>query len=102
MWAAQLMKITESYPILVLLVIVNAVSLLFFGVDKLRSIGGGWRIPESRLLLAAFFGPFGAYGGMLLFRHKTRKTRFLLVPLFLLIQSSLIVYFLLKQNGIVP
>lgn len=54
------MKITESYPILVLLMIVNTVSLLLFGVDKLRSIRGGWRIPESRLLLAAFLGPFGA------------------------------------------
>jgi uncharacterized membrane protein YsdA (DUF1294 family) len=96
------MKLIESSPILVLLVIVNAVSLLLFGVDKLRSMRRGWRIPESRLLLAAFFGPFGAYGGMLLFRHKTRKIRFLLIPVFLLIQSSLIVYFLLKQNGIVP
>jgi uncharacterized membrane protein YsdA (DUF1294 family) len=93
-----LMNIIESYPILVLMVIVNAVSLLFFGVDKLRSMRGGWRIPESRLLLAGFFGPFGAYAGMLLFRHKTRKTRFLLVPVFLLIQSSLIVYSLLIRN----
>jgi uncharacterized membrane protein YsdA (DUF1294 family) len=96
------MKIIESNPILVLLLILNAISLLSFGVDKLRSIRGGWRIPESRLLLAALLGPFGAYAGMLLFRHKTRKTRFLLVPVFLLIQSSLIVYFLLMRNGIVP
>jgi len=94
------MKLIVSFPVLVLLVIVNAVSLLLFGVDKFRSMRRGWRIPESRLLLAAFFGPFGAYGGMLLFRHKTLKTRFLMVPVFLLIQSSLIVYFLLKQNGI--
>jgi uncharacterized membrane protein YsdA (DUF1294 family) len=90
------MNIIESSPILVLLVIVNALSLLFFGVDKLRSIRRGWRIPESRLLLAAFFGPFGACAGMLLFRHKTRKARFLLVPVFVLIQSCLIVYYLLK------
>jgi uncharacterized membrane protein YsdA (DUF1294 family) len=90
------MNIIESSPILVLLVIVNALSLLFFGVDKLRSIRRGWRIPESRLLLAAFFGPFGAYAGMLLFRHKTRKARFLLVQVFVLIQSCLIVYYLLK------
>jgi uncharacterized membrane protein YsdA (DUF1294 family) len=96
------MKLIESSPILVLLVIVNVVSLLFFGVDKLRSMRRGWRISESRLLLAAFFGPFGAYGSMLLFRHKTRKTRFFLVPFFLLIQSCLIVYFLLMRNSTVP
>ena len=102
MWEVQLMKTIESSPILVLIVIVNAISLLFFGVDKFRSMRRGWRIPESRLLLAAFFGPFGGYAGMLLFRHKTRKTRFLLVPVFLLIQSSLIVYSLLIRNDAAP
>lgn len=79
-------------PLLVFLVVVNAVSLIFFGVDKFRSRRGEWRIPESRLMFVAFFGPFGAYAAMLLFRHKTRKTKFLLVPLFLFIQLFLIVY----------
>ena len=80
-------------PLFVVLVIVNSVSLMFFGVDKLKSKRRGWRIPESRLLLVAFFGPFGAYAGMLLFRHKTRKVKFLLVPIFLIIQVYLIVHF---------
>jgi uncharacterized membrane protein YsdA (DUF1294 family) len=79
--------------LLVFLVAVNFVSLVFFGVDKLKSKRGGWRIPESRLLLVAFFGPFGAYAGMLLFRHKTRKVKFLLVPVFLFVQVCLMVYF---------
>jgi uncharacterized membrane protein YsdA (DUF1294 family) len=79
--------------LLVFLVAVNFVSLVFFVVDKLKSKRGGWRIPESRLLLVAFFGPFGAYAGMLLFRHKTRKVKFLLVPVFLFIQVYLMVYF---------
>jgi uncharacterized membrane protein YsdA (DUF1294 family) len=79
--------------LLVFLVAVNFVSLVFFGVDKLKSKRGGWRIPESRLLLVAFFGPFGAYAGMLLFRHKIRKVKFLLVPVFLFIQVWLMVYF---------
>lgn len=79
--------------LLVFLVIVNVISLIIFGVDKLQSVGGGWRIPELRLLVIAFFGPFGAYAGMLLFRHKTRKAKFFLVPIFLLIQLCLIVYF---------
>jgi uncharacterized membrane protein YsdA (DUF1294 family) len=79
--------------LLVFLVAVNFVSLVFFVVDKLKSKRGGWRIPESRLLLVAFFGPFGAHAGMLLFRHKTRKVKFLLVPVFLFIQVYLMVYF---------
>jgi uncharacterized membrane protein YsdA (DUF1294 family) len=87
------MNIIQIPPLLVFLVIVNVASLIFFGVDKLRSMRGDWRIPESRLLLVAFFGPFGAYAGMLLFRHKIRKAKFLLVPIFLFIQLCLIVYF---------
>ena len=79
----------------IFLITVNVVALLIFGVDKLQSKKRGWRIPESRLLLIAFFGPFGAYAGMLLFRHKTRKIKFLLVPIFLLIQVILIAYFYL-------
>ena len=79
----------------IFLITVNVVALLIFGVDKLQSKKRGWRIPESRLLLIAFFAPFGAYAGMLLFRHKTRKIKFLLVPIFLFIQAILIAYFYL-------
>ena len=75
------------------LIIVNCIALILFGIDKLQSKKRGSRIPESRLLLAAIFGPFGAYAGMLLFRHKTRKRKFLLVPTFSFIQSILLVYF---------
>jgi uncharacterized membrane protein YsdA (DUF1294 family) len=84
---------SQSLLILILLLAVNSVALAVFGLDKLNSKKGVWRIPESRLLLIAFFGPFGAYAGMLLFRHKTRKIKFLLVPVFLFIQGFLIAYF---------
>ena len=83
----------QFFLLLIFLVIVNFVSVAIFGIDKLNSKKGGWRVPESRLLLIAFFGPFGAYAGMLFFRHKTRKIKFLMVPLFVLIQGFLIVYF---------
>ena len=81
---------------LIFLLIVNIASLVVFGVDKLKSMRRGWRIPESRLLLVAFFAPFGAYTGMLLFRHKTRKIKFLLVPIFMIIQIGIIIYFSFK------
>ena len=83
----------DQVPLIILLV-VNFVSLVFFGLDKLWTMRGGMRIPESNLLLLAFLGPFGAYLGMLLFRHKTRKPRFLLVPLFP--QFQLVLMFYLK------
>jgi uncharacterized membrane protein YsdA (DUF1294 family) len=80
-------------PFLYLIVAVNCVALIIFGADKLKSKKGSWRIPESRLLFVAFLGPFGAFAGMLLFRHKTRKLKFILVPLFLFLQALLVVYF---------
>ena len=72
----------ETSTLFVFFAVVNFVALVFFGVDKLKSKRRSWRVPESRLLLVAFFGPFGAYAGMLVFRHKTRKVKFLLVPVF--------------------
>ena len=75
----------------IFLLLINGVSLTLFGVDKLKSIGKKWRIPETQLLLVAFFGPFGAYAAMLLFRHKIRKIKFLLVPVFMVIQLYLII-----------
>jgi len=83
----------QASTLLVFLVIVNIIALTFFGVDKLKSKRGGWRIPELRLLLVALFGPFGAYAGMLLFHHKTRKVKFILVPIFLFIHVYLIAHF---------
>jgi len=77
---------------LIILSVVNLLSLALFGIDKLSSVKRGWRIPESSLLLAALVGPFGAFAGMLIFRHKTRKMKFILVPIFLILQLVLLVY----------
>ena len=78
---------------LIFLAILNIISIIFFGIDKLKSMRGVWRIPELRLLLIALLGPFGAYLGMLLFRHKTRKVKFLLVPMFIIMQLYLMLHF---------
>jgi uncharacterized membrane protein YsdA (DUF1294 family) len=80
-------------PLLILLLIVNTISLVIYGIDKLKSMRGDWRIPDLNLLLVAFCGPFGAYLSMLLFRHKTRKPKFLFVPVFMFVQLGLIFYF---------
>ena len=77
----------------ILLPIANIISLVAFGIDKFNSKKRSYRIPESRLLMLAFFGPFGALTGMLLFRHKTRKIKFLLVPIFALLQATLLIWY---------
>jgi uncharacterized membrane protein YsdA (DUF1294 family) len=58
----------------------SALAFLVYGHDKRRARRGGWRIPEHRLHLIELLG--GWPGAMLarhLLRHKTMKTRFLLV-----------------------
>jgi uncharacterized membrane protein YsdA (DUF1294 family) len=69
--------------------LLNLAVLLMYGMDKGRARGDRRRIPERDLLLAALIGPFGAMAGMRVFRHKTRKARFKLVPLFALLHVAL-------------
>ncbi len=71
----------------------NVLAFLLFGLDKLRAKRKRWRIPEVVLLACAVLGgAFGAGIGMLLFRHKIRKTAFrIIIPFFLLIQIAWLV-----------
>jgi uncharacterized membrane protein YsdA (DUF1294 family) len=70
---------------------VNGLVFLLFAHDKKKAQGTAWRTPEHILLLFAFFGPFGACGAMKIFRHKTQKVKFYLVPVFLVIHMGLII-----------
>lgn len=69
----------------------NALALILMGLDKAAALMKLWRIPERVLLTTAGFAGFGIGAGMLLFRHKIRKPRFVLwVPLCCLIQAGLL------------
>ena len=58
----------------------NVINFLLFGYDKFQAKKGGWRIPERLLLsLSLLGGGIGGLAGMLVFRHKTRKTYFWIV-----------------------
>ena len=66
------------------LVFINLLGLVLFAVDKAKSKHkGSRRIPERTLLwVARLGGGLGCWLGMMLFRHKTKHTRFMvLVPL---------------------
>ena len=78
---------TLSSLILAYLLLVNILSLAFYGSDKVRARRHDERIPERVLLgIALLGGALGACLGMWLFRHKTRHWRFVIfVPLFLLV-----------------
>lgn len=68
---------------LIALGIWNALTFLLMGYDKYQAIHNHWRVPEKTLLTVAFaMGGAGCLAGSIVFRHKTRKTRFrVLLPL---------------------
>ena len=69
------------------LIIINTISFISFGIDKRKAILKRQRISENTLLTMSFIGGvLGAILGMILFRHKIRKVKFLIfMPLFLLL-----------------
>jgi uncharacterized membrane protein YsdA (DUF1294 family) len=63
--------------IVTLMMLINLITFMLFGIDKLRAEADKWRVSEGTLLFWAFFGgSLGAYCGRALFRHKTRKQPF--------------------------
>lgn len=80
------------------LIVINLVTFLVYGIDKLKAKRGKWRIPESMLLtLAVVGGSIGALLGMLAFRHKTKHKKFtIVVPLILAVQVALLIAIMAK------
>lgn len=59
---------------------INAVMILLYGYDKRQAVVGRGRVPEIILHAAALLGGSpGALLAQLLFRHKTKKFKFRLV-----------------------
>ena len=73
-----------------LYVAVNLVALIMYGYDKMKARKGERRISEKALMSIALLGPFGAMAGMRWFRHKTRKLKFKVVPLFAVLHVLLV------------
>jgi uncharacterized membrane protein YsdA (DUF1294 family) len=76
--------------VLLAILILNILVMALFRHDKRRAKEGGWRVSEGTLLMAALLAPFGAAYGMRRYHHKTRKLKFLLVYVFLLLQLALV------------
>ncbi|MDD1719397.1 MAG: DUF1294 domain-containing protein [Methanoregulaceae archaeon] len=82
-----MIQFEPSTGILASLLCINAGVFLLFGYDKHQARRDGWRVPERTLLLSSLAGPFGAFSGMNVFHHKTRKPAFfILVPAFIVLQ----------------
>ena len=75
-------------------VFINAWAFTMYGVDKYKAKHGLWRIPEAALLLvAAVGGSIGAWCGIQVFHHKTRKPKFSIgVPVIFVVEVALLIY----------
>ena len=76
------------------LIAINIITLLVYGIDKLKARKSQWRIPESTLLLLAVIGgSIGAWLGMKVWHHKTMHKKFKYgVPLIIAIQIGIYLY----------
>ena len=86
-------------PFLIVYVILNVIAFAMYIWDKHKAKNDQWRTPESTLLIAALIGPWGAVAGMRLARHKTRKLKFKLVYVFLVLHIVILAY--LVYSGII-
>jgi uncharacterized membrane protein YsdA (DUF1294 family) len=65
--------------IIIYFLVINLAGFFLIWFDKKRAISNQYRIPEKTLLaIVAFGGIIGSGLAMLLFRHKTSKTAYLL------------------------
>ena len=86
--------------ILIYLLIINLISFIAMYIDKKRAKWGKWRIKESTLfMLALIGGSIGGIAGMYTFRHKTKKSRFVVgFPAVLIIQIIAVIIILIENK----
>ena len=81
-----------TQTIVYILICINVVTFLVYGIDKWKAKKGSWRISEATMLiLAVIGGSIGAMLGMKVWHHKTQHKKFKYgLPLILLAQIALI------------
>lgn len=74
--------------IIIYVCVVNVIAFLMYGLDKVKAKRRQWRTPESTLLgVAVIGGSIGAFLGMQIFHHKTKKPKFYIgVPAIFILQ----------------
>lgn len=82
--------------LLIYVILINLITFVVYADDKRRAKKHLWRTNEGTLvMLAVIGGSFGALLAMLLFRHKTRHTRFTIgIPTILIAQILLVIFLL--------
>ena len=66
-----------TQTIIYILICINVMTFIIYGIDKWKAKKGSWRISEvTLLLLAVLGGSIGALLGMKVWHHKTMHKKF--------------------------
>ena len=86
------------YCAMIAVAVINLITFITYGIDKLKAKRGKSRISERVLLtMAAIGGSLGALVAMQVFRHKTQHAKFKYgIPTLLILHIALAIYILLK------
>ena len=87
-----MIPISDGLVVFAIYILANIAVFYLYAYDKHMARNDGWRIPERILLVAALIGPFGAFGAMRILRHKTKKIKFYLVPVFMILHIAGLLY----------
>lgn len=85
--------------LIIYVIVINLIAFLAMYIDKRKAKNASWRIKESTLFtLVLLGGGIGGIAGMYTFRHKTKKTQFVIgFPAILIIEIICIIIFLVKK-----
>jgi uncharacterized membrane protein YsdA (DUF1294 family) len=81
-------------PVFVYLLIITAISVVVTVLDKIAARRHAMRVPEAvLLLLAAMGGSVGMFFTMLIIRHKTQHSKFMIgIPVIFVLQIALLLF----------
>ncbi|EIS7446592.1 MULTISPECIES: DUF1294 domain-containing protein [Citrobacter] len=96
-------SIFTSHPLVMWCLLVNVLTLVIYGADKMAARKAWRRVPESTLLVFGVVGGWpGAIAGQQLFRHKTQKQPFktyFIISILLSVSAMAAVYWLLAFSS---
>lgn len=93
------MLYNEAMLLLYYLIAVNLAAFILYGADKSYAKKNKRRIPERNLLFWAWIGgSLGAFLGMRIFHHKTKKPKFAIPVPILAVLEVICIVFCLFQN----
>lgn len=64
-----------------LIIILNLINFILYGIDKYKAKHNLWRISEKTLLSLSVLAGVGGILGMEIFHHKTREKKFYMANL---------------------